>query len=59
MDEKVMTKKQLNSIKLIGKDVHRTFPSMKLFPQAFTSGENKLYNVLKAYSLHDSDIGYT
>lgn len=42
----------------ISKDVHRTVPGKALFKEETSSGENKLYNVLKAYSSYDPEIGY-
>ena len=43
---------------LLSKDVCRTFSSMKLFTQSPKSGTNKLFNVLKVYSIYDPDVGY-
>lgn len=40
------------------KDIHRTFPELKLFTEDCKSGKNRLYNVLKAYSCFDNTIGY-
>ena len=44
---------------LIIKDVNRTFSGMNLFLQNPATGTNKLFNVLKVYSLYDPDVGYT
>lgn len=44
---------------LLMKDVYRTFSSLKLFTQNPKTGENKLFNVLKVYSIYDIEIGYT
>ena len=44
---------------LLMKDVCRTFSSLKLFNQDPKTGKNKLFNVLKVYSIYDIDIGYT
>ncbi|CDW84734.1 tbc domain containing protein [Stylonychia lemnae] len=44
---------------LLSKDVIRTFSSLQLFSQNPTTGQNKLFNVLKVYSIFDSDLGYT
>ena len=41
------------------KDVYRTFSSLKLFTQNPKTGDNKLFNVLKVYSIYDIDIEYT
>jgi len=43
----------------IAKDIHRTIPGSKDFSQKWDSGENRLYNILKAYSSYDSEIGYS
>jgi len=43
---------------LIRKDVHRTFPSHKYFRLKDSKGQNSLYNVLKAYSIMDNEVGY-
>eukprot|EP00349_Pseudokeronopsis_sp_Brazil_P004641 CAMPEP_0202967144 /NCGR_PEP_ID=MMETSP1396-20130829/11925_1 /ASSEMBLY_ACC=CAM_ASM_000872 /TAXON_ID= /ORGANISM="Pseudokeronopsis sp., Strain Brazil" /LENGTH=69 /DNA_ID=CAMNT_0049691881 /DNA_START=427 /DNA_END=636 /DNA_ORIENTATION=+ len=42
----------------IGKDLPRTLTFMKEFNVEPTSGKNKLYNVLKAYSNFDHKVGY-
>ena len=42
----------------IGKDLPRTLTFMKEFNVDPTSGKNKLYNVLKAYSNYDLEVGY-
>eukprot|EP00350_Pseudokeronopsis_sp_OXSARD2_P009886 CAMPEP_0170547980 /NCGR_PEP_ID=MMETSP0211-20121228/6296_1 /TAXON_ID=311385 /ORGANISM="Pseudokeronopsis sp., Strain OXSARD2" /LENGTH=52 /DNA_ID=CAMNT_0010853245 /DNA_START=853 /DNA_END=1011 /DNA_ORIENTATION=+ len=42
----------------IVKDIYRTLPEKKLFQEKIESGNNKLYNVLKAYSCYDNEIGY-
>jgi hypothetical protein len=44
---------------MLVKDVYRTFGKLKLFTENTGSGKNKLFNVLKAYSLYDPEIGYT
>ena len=44
--------------KLLCKDVHRTFSEYGLFLESPKSGKNKLFNLLKAYSLYEPDIGY-
>lgn len=43
---------------LIGKDVYRTLPNQELFKEDFKTGKNKLFNVLKAYSCYDNEVGY-
>jgi hypothetical protein len=42
--------------KAIAKDITRTFPSHPFFQE--TVGQDSLYMVLKAYSLHDPEVGY-
>lgn len=42
----------------IMKDLSRTFSSKKNFSLCPKSGENKLFNVLKAYACYDPEIGY-
>lgn len=42
----------------IGKDLPRTLTYIKDFSLDPTSGQNKLYNVLKAYSAYDKQVGY-
>ena len=39
----------------IARDVHRTFPEYPLF--AYHQGQQALFRVLKAYSLHDLEVG--
>ena len=40
------------------KDVKRTFSDLDLFQESHHSGKNKLFNILKAYSIYDDEIGY-
>jgi len=42
----------------ISKDINRTFPKHVLFRDKGGKGQNALYNVLKAYSIYDQDVGY-
>ena len=42
----------------IKKDLTRTFPHVEEFKKPADSGENRLYNVLKAFSAYDSETGY-
>lgn len=44
---------------LLIKDVYRTFSQTHRFRENPNTGQNKLFNVLKAYSLFDPDVGYT
>ena len=41
---------------IISRDIHRTFPEHPLF--GFAQGQQSLFNLLKAYSLHDLEVGY-
>ena len=43
---------------LIGKDVGRSFPNVELFREKDGEGQTMLRNVLKAFSLYDTAIGY-
>ena len=42
----------------ISRDIDRTFPGLKMWTEDWKSGNNKLYNVLKAYSNYDQEVGY-
>ena len=42
----------------IEKDLARTFPDIPEFKEPGSSGKNRLYNVLKAYSEYDIKVGY-
>eukprot|EP00842_Homolaphlyctis_polyrhiza_P002318 jgi/Hompol1/3087/HPOL_003117-RA len=42
----------------IRRDVHRTFPELPLFKQADGYGQKMLFNVLRAYSNYDREVGY-
>ena len=42
----------------ITKDLGRTFPGNEEFKIDHTTGQNRLYNVLKAYSSYDPETGY-
>ncbi|GLD96315.1 hypothetical protein PINS_up004998 [Pythium insidiosum] len=42
----------------IARDIGRTFPKHYLFHDRTSLGQCALMNVLKAYSLHDPDVGY-
>jgi hypothetical protein len=44
------------NIKDIQKDLHRLFPSHELFMKE--EGRNMLFNVLKAYAVHNREVGY-
>ncbi|CAN6253808.1 unnamed protein product [Urochloa humidicola] len=40
------------------RDISRTFPSHIFFQQRHGPGQRSLYNILKAYSVYDRDVGY-
>jgi len=40
------------------KDVHRTFPTQKMFKLKEGSGQRALFNVLKVFSIMDPEVGY-
>ncbi len=42
----------------IVKDLNRTLPELEIFKTDYKTGNNHLYNVLKAYSCYDNEIGY-
>lgn len=42
----------------ISKDILRTFPSNLAHKEDYRTGENKLFNVLKAYSTYDEKVKY-
>ena len=42
----------------IKKDVERTMGDLELWGEDLNCGNNKLFNVLKAYANYDNEIGY-
>ncbi|XP_021367677.1 ecotropic viral integration site 5 ortholog-like isoform X1 [Mizuhopecten yessoensis] len=46
------------SEKLIKRDIARTFPEQDFFKEKDGLGQESLFNVMKAYSLHDREVGY-
>jgi len=44
--------------KMITRDLARTFPKHEHFQRRDGLGQESLYNVLKAYSLYDPEVGY-
>ncbi|WVZ92991.1 hypothetical protein U9M48_039017 [Paspalum notatum var. saurae] len=40
------------------RDISRTFPTHVFFQQRHGLGQRSLYNILKAYSVYDRDVGY-
>ncbi|KDE04010.1 hypothetical protein MVLG_05512 [Microbotryum lychnidis-dioicae p1A1 Lamole] len=45
--------------KAIIRDLNRTFPKHEYFAEATGAGQENLFNVVKAYSLYDEEVGYT
>ncbi|PVV05156.1 hypothetical protein BB560_000326 [Smittium megazygosporum] len=44
--------------RIILRDLPRTFPSVKIFKETGEHGQKRLFNILKAYSLYDAEVGY-
>jgi hypothetical protein len=44
--------------KMIQRDLARTFPGHAYFKEKDGQGQEGLYNVVRAYSLYDSGVGY-
>ena len=42
----------------IRRDLSRTFPEHSFFKERDGVGQESLFNVLKAYSVHDKEVGY-
>ncbi|GJY79942.1 Ypt/Rab-GAP domain of gyp1p superfamily protein [Tanacetum coccineum] len=40
------------------RDISRTFPSHVFYQERHGPGQRSLYNILKAYSVYDRDVGY-
>lgn len=49
----------MNRIKLqvILRDIPRTYPELEFFKDG-GRGQQSLFNVIKAYSIHDKEVGY-
>ncbi|KAH7108153.1 RabGAP/TBC [Auriculariales sp. MPI-PUGE-AT-0066] len=47
-----------SSERSIKRDLGRTFPNHEFFTDGSGVGQGNLFNVLKAYSLHDPEVGY-
>ena len=43
---------------MIMKDVSRTLTDLGLFTEDLNAGNNRLYNVLKAYANYDNEVSY-
>ena len=55
VEEKSMNQDVINLIK---KDIDRTFPNHLHFEDPEAQGKQPLFNILKAYSLIDKEVGY-
>lgn len=44
--------------KVIKRDIARTYPEHEFFREEGGRGQGGLFNVMKAYSIHDSEVGY-
>ncbi|XP_022236978.1 ecotropic viral integration site 5 ortholog-like isoform X2 [Limulus polyphemus] len=44
--------------KVIRRDIARTYPEHEFFREKDGVGQESLFNVMKAYSLHDKEVGY-
>lgn len=44
--------------KVIRRDIARTYPEHEFFKEKDGLGQESLFNVMKAYSLHDREVGY-
>ncbi|KAG8704652.1 GTPase-activating protein [Ceratobasidium sp. 394] len=53
-----LLKKSTPHEKSIMRDLGRTFPNHEFFTESSGIGQENLFNVLKAYSLYDSEVGY-
>ncbi|KAG9511419.1 Ecotropic viral integration site 5 ortholog-like, partial [Fragariocoptes setiger] len=51
-------KKQSPCEKLIQRDIARTYPSVDYFKDESGPGQEGLFNVIKAYSVYDQEVGY-
>lgn len=49
-------KKQSACEKIIRRDIDRTYPDHELFRTS--AGQESLFNMMKAYSIHDPEVGY-
>lgn len=43
---------------MIRRDIARTYPEHEFFKEKDGLGQESLFNVMKAYSLHDREVGY-
>jgi TBC1 domain family member 10 len=56
--QKLLTMENSENSYMIAKDIYRTLPNTEKFNQNYEEGNNKLFNVLKAYSCYDNEVGY-
>ena len=42
----------------IYRDIARTYPEHDMFKKKDGAGQESLFNVMKAYSIHDREVGY-
>jgi TBC1 domain family member 10 len=47
-----------DTVEMIVKDVSRTLSDLGLFTEDLSAGNNRLYNVLKAYANYDNEVSY-
>jgi len=61
-DEKMKYKEYMKSQsaceKIIRRDIARTYPEHEFFKKKDGVGQESLFNVMKAYSIHDKEVGY-
>ena len=43
---------------VIRRDIARTYPEHEFFKKKDGVGQESLFNVMKAYSIHDREVGY-
>ena len=43
---------------MISKDISRTLSDLQMWREDLSAGNNKLFNVLKAYANHDNEVSY-
>ena len=43
---------------MIRRDIARTYPEHEFFKKKDGVGQEALFNVMKAYSIHDREVGY-
>ena len=46
------------NVQVIRRDIARTYPEHDMFKEKDGVGQESLFNVMKAYSLHDREVGY-